>query len=262
MWSFGSNDSLYNECMKLDNTKIIGDITVKSFSGITTSEMCSPTNVNLKEKWIVRTGGEGYAPGLQYSYKSESPESENFFDQILSTFKFTDSINNVNVPINWKEYTATDSEFGIKTTMFMPPGFSFKFTGSEFTIQNDSDATELWDYSTSVTTGSNNVLKNYYDGGSRREWYKRYLDGEFLGNTVDKKFGDIVSMTETVIGNTSYLKIVVNTLSRGIQTHYVYLQNDIIHIIKPISDVAETSQAKFPQHVGLSLYSLKSIQTK
>ncbi|MEK7495754.1 MAG: hypothetical protein AAB569_06390 [Patescibacteria group bacterium] len=88
MWTFGSNDSLYNECMKLDNTKIIGDITVKSFSGITTSEMCSPTNVNLKEKWIVRTGGKGYAPGLQYSYKSESPESENFFNQILSTFKF------------------------------------------------------------------------------------------------------------------------------------------------------------------------------
>jgi hypothetical protein len=89
MWAFGSNDSLYNECMKLDNTKVIGDITIKSFSGITTSEMCSPTNVNLKEKWIVRTGGEGYAPGLRYSYKSDDLESENFFNQILSTFRFT-----------------------------------------------------------------------------------------------------------------------------------------------------------------------------
>src|SRR3989304_5139403 len=43
----------------------------------------------------------------------------------------------VAIPPNWQQFTATDPDFGIKTTMSLPPGFSFNFTGSEFTIQNN-----------------------------------------------------------------------------------------------------------------------------
>jgi hypothetical protein len=88
MWAFGSDGSLYNECKKLDNTQIIGNLRIKSFSGVTSSEMCGPINLTLREKWIVKVEGEGFQPGLQYSYRTTSSDAEEIFEQILSTFKF------------------------------------------------------------------------------------------------------------------------------------------------------------------------------
>ncbi len=90
MWAFITGDPMYNECMKLIDTKEIQNMTVKNFSGVSTPEMCDPINLNKKERWLVKSQGEGYAPGLQYSYKTNDPVAETVFDQILSTFTFID----------------------------------------------------------------------------------------------------------------------------------------------------------------------------
>ena len=92
MWAYASGDSLYNECMKLTNSQIVGTITVKHFSGVTNSGMCDPANVSKRETWIVKTNSDGFAPGLQYSYGSTNAAAEEIFNQILSTFKFNQKV--------------------------------------------------------------------------------------------------------------------------------------------------------------------------
>lgn len=174
----------------------------------------------------------------------------------------------VTIPADWKSYTATDPDSGIKTTMSMPPGYSFGFTGSEFTIQNDSDAKELWDYSTSVYGDENSPLKNHYTGGSRRIWYENYLSNK--QRTFQYK-DRIVGVTEVPIGDSSYLAIAVETpayndrgeisgTEKGM--HYVYVQNNILHMITPVSDKAYTADAQIPKYIGTIFSSLSSTQVK
>lgn len=170
----------------------------------------------------------------------------------------------ISIPSNWKKYTAEDPDFGVRTTMFMPPGYSFRFTGSEFTIQNDSGATELWDYSSSVYRDNDGVLKNHYDGSSRRAWYeKRLLERQ----STDK----IVSVKEKPLNASTYLEITIQTPSyddHGVTSgtkngiHYVYVQNNILHMITPASNKAYTSSAQIPGNIEPILASLTSIQTK
>lgn len=144
----------------------------------------------------------------------------------------------------------------------MAPGYSFIFTGSEFTIQNDSDATELWDYSTSVFSGKDG-LKNYYDSTSRRSWYQRKLNGEFtIPEEVQKKRGDILDATEHSIGSQSYLEVSVKDLQGNIEKHFIFAQNRMVHIIKPASNKANTSSAQIPTYIGTIFASLNSVQTK
>ncbi len=166
------------------------------------------------------------------------------------------------IPADWKSFTDTDPQFGFKTTLSLPPGFSFRFTGSEFTIQNDSTATELWDYSSSVFAG-NAGTKNYYDGTSRRDWYRRKLDGEFaMSDEYQKKRGDILSASEISTGSTSYLKLKVKDMSGLVTTRFLYVQNGIVHIFMPASEEASTASAKFPPYVGTVFLSLRSALTK
>ena len=81
--------TLMNECMKLDATEKRNGFIVKKFSRVTTGEMCATNDPSPREIWIVPTEDD-YSPGLSYSYTTKgSPETENIFDQILSTFKFT-----------------------------------------------------------------------------------------------------------------------------------------------------------------------------
>lgn len=168
------------------------------------------------------------------------------------------------VPSNWKQFTATDPDFGVKTTMSMPPAYSFRFTGSEFTIQNDSDATELWDYSSSVYRDNDGVLKNHYDGSSRRAWYEKRLSER---QSTDK----IVSVKEKPVNSSTCLEITVQTPSyddhgvttgRKNGTHYVYVQNNILHMLTPASNKAYTSAAQIPNNIEPILASLTSVQTK
>ncbi len=170
----------------------------------------------------------------------------------------------ISVPSTWKKYTSDDQEFGIRTTMAMPDGFSFRFTGSESIIQNDLDTSEVWDYSTSVYADNNGVLKNHYTGGSRREWYKKRLSEK---QSTDK----ILSVREKPLNSSSYLEMTVQTPNydergapNGTKTgnHYVYVQNGIVHMIIPSSNSAYTPEARIPTYIEPILASLTSVLTK
>jgi len=173
----------------------------------------------------------------------------------------------ITVPSDWKQYTATDPDFGIKTTMFMPPGYSFRFTGSEFTIQNDSDATELWNYSTSIFRGKDG-LKDYYTEESRRAWYQKLLNGEFMLEKPHQFIpGQITNVVEHQIGSKSYLELTASggsptNYSGEVGTHYIYVQNGIVHIIKPASHKANSAEALIPSYIGTIFISLNSSSTK
>lgn len=185
-------------------------------------------------------------------------------NEAVVTEKPSTTTKPVSVPSTWKKYTSDDQEFGVKTTMAMPPGYSFRFTGSESTIQNDSDATELWDYSSSVYRDNDGVLKNHFDGSSRRAWYEKRLAER---QSTDK----IVGVKEKPLNSASYLEITVQTpayddhgVASGTKNglHYVYVQNGILHMISPASNKAFTTEAQIPDNIEPILASLISIQTK
>lgn len=187
-------------------------------------------------------------------------------DQILSTFKFNEQTGSINpikamtIPSDWKKFTATDQEFKVSTTMSLPSGLSFRFTGSEFTIQNDSDATEIWEYFTSVLDSTT----NYYKGESRRVWYQNYLQGKVVKFSDVHEFktkGTITAASEHSIGSTSYLEVTVQPNYGKSEKHYLYVQNGILNIIKPSSEKANSDQAVLPQNMGTILYSLSVKRT-
>lgn len=196
-----------------------------------------------------------------------SPSVNPTTNTVQPTQKSSSSSKTITIPSDWKSFTATDPDFGVKTTMSMPPGYSFRFTGSEFTIQNDSDATELWDYSTSVFRGKDG-LKNYYAGQSRRAWYQDLLDGDFMAEKpITFTPGKITNAVEHQIGSQTYYEMTVlgeppANYSGELGKHFVYVQNGIVHILKPASHKANTAEAKIPQNVGTIFASLSSSQTK
>lgn len=192
------------------------------------------------------------------------------------TIGYTDSVASpspkaiipITIPSNWKKFTIPDADFGVKTTFSLPPGFSLNYL-SDFVIQNDSDATELWDYSTSIGYRDNDdVRKNHYTGGSRRDWYENYL--AMKQKTFQYK-DKILSVSEIPINTTSYLAITVeapayNTHGEISGTkkgmHYVYVQNNILHMITPASNKAYTAEAQIPKYIGTIFASLTSSQIK
>lgn len=87
-----SNSTAMNECMKNDETKIVNDLTIKNFSRVNSGEMCQGGDLTQKESWIVKKDGNGYAPGIQYQYKTSADGfAEKIFSQILSTFRFAEN---------------------------------------------------------------------------------------------------------------------------------------------------------------------------
>ncbi len=166
------------------------------------------------------------------------------------------------VPANWKKFSATDSEYGFTTTLSVPADFSFVFTGSEFMLSNYATF-EHWDYSTSILSGKNGI-KNYYTGQSRRAWFQQYQNGDFMyERPTDYVPGKIVSVVEHPIGKSSYLEITVAggwLISSGKkpEVNYVYVQNNIVHILKPTSERAQSKDAVIPGIVGTIFASLES----
>lgn len=243
---------------------------------------------------LLLVGGGGYYLGSQKSVEpsgtqpiSTSVPSPTISDTDSVVSPSPKVITPITIPSDWKQYTATDPDFGIKTTMSMPPGFSFQFTGSEFLIKNNSDSTELWDYSTSIfrswvqTCNKENdkfedfgaylnrccsdKITNNYNNTSRRVWYEKYLNGNYSCTypATDAVMGKILNAIERPIGNTTYLEVTVDpTSSEKHETHYLYLQNQIMHIIKPSSDKANSSEAQIPKYIGTIFASLTSGQTK
>jgi hypothetical protein len=51
------------------------------------------------------------------------------------------------IPKDWKELTGTDTDpaFRVQTTLSIPSGFTFGFSGSEWSICNEA-CVESWDY--------------------------------------------------------------------------------------------------------------------
>ncbi len=157
----------------------------------------------------------------------------------------------------WKRYTARDPQYGFETTLNLPPDFSFQFSGSEFTIQSGSPTTEQWIYQSSIFNGKDGV-KNYYTGQSRRVWYQSYLSRQYSApDNYLFEPDQILSVEEFSLNKGTYLGVKVNTAA-GIQTHYLFVQNMIVHIFAPASDKASSPEAKLPTLLPQVLESLSS----
>ena len=85
------DNSMMNECMKVDRTDTVSGKMVKYYSYIYSGEMCSDASqIGNYQAWITKAGGTGYGPGIIYSYNTTAyPKSFEIFKSILSTFKFT-----------------------------------------------------------------------------------------------------------------------------------------------------------------------------
>jgi len=95
IYSATSSEPLSNECMELVRTENKKDLKIKYYNKIVSNSgfACSDPDGTPREIWI--TGENGFAPGTVISYSvTEETEALKIFDQIISTFKFTDSNNN------------------------------------------------------------------------------------------------------------------------------------------------------------------------
>jgi hypothetical protein len=166
----------------------------------------------------------------------------------------------VTIPADWVPYTGTDQSYGFTTTMFTPPSFTFSFSGSEWSIFT-ANGTELWDYSTSVWLKDDKPF-NHYSGQPRRQWFSEYLAGKYF-EEISAGFepSTISTVVEHKIGNTSYLEVSVTggTHMRfsgaPVEKQYVFVQNGIVHIVRPTSDAAK---AELPTYIGRMFASLSS----
>lgn len=82
-------ETLMNECMKESTTQIRNGLIIKMFTREATGAMCSGGDATSREIWVLPTR-DVFSPGISYSYSADDAfYAENHFDQILSTFKFT-----------------------------------------------------------------------------------------------------------------------------------------------------------------------------
>lgn len=91
--TFTKNQPMYNECMQLTNTDNKDNLMIKTFQGVIIGEACADPNHAIQhEIWITKRNGDGFQPGIIYYYEAVNPATKMsaIFDQIASTFKFTD----------------------------------------------------------------------------------------------------------------------------------------------------------------------------
>ena len=205
-------------------------------------------------------GFAGYFLGVQQKGEKSQAEVQLITNEQSNQASFTTEIKKVVVPSSWKSFSAVDSEWGLKTTLSLPYGFSFQFKGSEFVIQDDSSATELWSYFTSVYGDKDGIARNHYGGESRRAWYEKRL----ADLQPDSK---VVGVEEKQLNTSSYLVLTVqstnyNSKGKAIGTkngkHYLYIQNKILHIFQPASNLSYTQSAQIPKNIEPILASLKT----
>lgn len=172
----------------------------------------------------------------------------------------TPKIQPVDIPSDWKEFTGTSPLEKLTTTLSLPKDYTFGYHYAEWFLVKSPE--EVWDYSTSIMFDSESNPKNRYDGGSRRNWYEKYLKGEFLEEKpLLFKEGEIISVAEHKIGTTSYLEVTVKggmNYVANIEKHYLYAQNGILHIIRPASEKANSPDSILAKNIGLIFFSLKS----
>lgn len=197
-----------------------------------------------------------------FGTKGHESSGISIFDQMILTFKFIDqkqagTVSQPVIPPDWKQFTDEDWQFGAKATMSLPPGFSFKFSGSEFSIQKDSDASEVWDYVTSISNDESGKSTDFYNGESRRVWYQEYLKGKY-GGAVRNPDIAIVSTKEY----SGYLEIIVSGMSSNNESHYLFVKNGIMNIIRPVSSVAYSSDAVIKKNIAAIISSVSVTRTK
>lgn len=81
--------TLMNECMEKISEESKDNLFLKRFTRVTTGAMCGGTDPSPREIWVIPSK-DAYAPGISYEYSAtESKQAEEIFNQIISTFKFT-----------------------------------------------------------------------------------------------------------------------------------------------------------------------------
>ena len=150
---------------------------------------------------------------------------------------------------DWKSFTGKDSDFGVQTTISLPPGCDFVFSGSEWDLNCGEN--EKWDYTNSVYRGNDERNpKNHYSGEFLQQWYQQYIN-------QDK----IISAKEHPINKGHYLEVQVKLADSGkMETNYVYVQNNIVHILRPL--VIDELNSVVKKNIGIIFTSLKSNITK
>lgn len=153
------------------------------------------------------------------------------------------------IPKDWKKYNDTDIDFGVQTTISLPPGCDFVFSGSEWDVNCGEN--EKWDYTNSVYRGNDERdPRNHYSGESLQQWYQQYT-------SQDK----IISAKERPINKGHYLEVQVKLADSGkMETNYVYVQNNIAHILRPL--VIDELNSVVKKNIGIIFTSLKSSITK
>jgi hypothetical protein len=144
------------------------------------------------------------------------------------------------IPADWTKYTDEDTAFGLKTSLSLPPGYIFFFTGSEWLISDENyPKPEIWDYTSSIFMGGDQEEpKNYYDGSSPWLWFQRNLDGEFFEpERIAERDLQIIEVNEySFSDNRKYYQIESQYRSSGqVVTQYLYIQNGIVNIFTPIN---------------------------
>lgn len=246
--------------------------TIRSFSvnGLTGIRGMQTGEVGLTDTVYLANPKGGHVEILFIQPTQNVQATQKIFDTLLSSFSLNNTFisptnlvsptkiqtKTIIIPSDWNTYSDKDPEFKVQTSGYMPSTFSFHFTGSETLISN-ADASEVWEYKTSVF-GGNQGIKNYYDGSSRRAWYQKYLNGDFGPNASDVfKKAQILSVKEKFIEQSSYLEVTVDVPGIGQQRHYLYVQNGILNFIIPANTVANSTAAKLPQYMDGIFYTMK-----
>lgn len=156
------------------------------------------------------------------------------------------------IPTVWKTYTAIDTGWGVQTTLSLPSEFSFTFKGSDFLIQKDSDASELWEYTTSIRGDEQGKGNNTFIEGTALSWYQQYF--REVNGLTDNQILDFEEKTEKGI---TYFSVRAPS-PLGIETHYVSEKNGIVHILKPSSAAALNTDSLIANNIAVIFYSLTS----
>lgn len=139
----------------------------------------------------------------------------------------TPSVSNtpIVIPSNWKQFSADFPDLGIRLSFKLPPGYSFQHAYADALIQDDVPTGVVVDQNTPRDIlYFLDILVPKYDGGSRRAFYTKYLQGEIEG--VNQGEPKIISVTESPLSANSYITFVTNyNFGNPNDVHYVVVKN-------------------------------------
>lgn len=193
-----------------------------------------------------------------YFIGSKNTQSQSQISSQKTTVKKVNEPKTISIPADWTSYTLINPNSGEQTKLSLPPNYSFTLNDYEFIIQNDQDLEESWSYSTSIFY-ANEGVKNYYTGGAVKDWYLGYLNGKYLfEKPYIFKESRILEAREELIGMRKY--IILTVKKDETEKHYLFLENNIVHIFKPASPKANSAPSVISRNIGAIFTSLNSSQ--